>query len=328
MTVFTTFSDTALRRYLAMFGKGRLVSCQAIEAGIENSNYFVTFSSAEPSAVPSKESSKESSEESSEEPPQTTDYVLSIIEHFSLDEVHFFNEILARLSQEGLPVAVAEQTLDGMRLTLFCGKPAFLSPRLRGSHVQEVHPSHCVALGKYLGASHKALAPLATSLKKIRSNPYDIAWMQRLVSEMKPRMSASEGALLTAITKEYAQLCEEELPMGFIHGDLFKDNALFVDQTLTGVIDFYHACYDFLLQDLVITINAWCLDDACQIDSGLAAALIKGYESQRPLSQREKALLKPLQRCSAARFALTRFQSGDPPLKDPQVMLRLARNLG
>ena len=295
-----------------MFGKGQLVSCQAIEAGIENSNYFVTFSSG---GAP-------------EGSPQTTDYVLSIIEHFTLDEVHFFNEILTRLSAEGLPVAVAEQTLDGMRLTLFCGKPAFLSPRLRGRHVQEVHPSHCVALGRYLGASHRALMPLSTSLKKIRSNPYDLAWMRKLVSEMKPRLSDSEIVLLTEVAKEYAQLCEEDLPRGFIHGDLFKDNALFVDQTLTGVIDFYHACYDFLLQDLAITINAWCLDEECHIDSGLAAELIKGYESQRPLCAREKALLKPLQRCSAARFALTRFQSGAPPMKDPQVMLRLARNLG
>ncbi len=308
MTVFTTFPESALRRYLTMFGKGQLVSCRAIEDGIENSNYFVTL----------LQDGTGQAEE---------DYVLSIIEQFSLEEVHFFNEILAQLSQEGLPVALPERTLDGMSLTIFCGKPTFLFPRLGGSHVREVQASHCVALGKFLGASHKALAPLEESLKKIRTNPYDIAWMRRVIPGLKHRMSSSEFELLGELSNEYTQLSAEKLPKGFIHGDLFRDNALFVDETLTGVIDFYHACYDFLLQDLAIAINDWCLDEEYRIDPGLSTKLIAGYESQRPLSQREKALLKPMQRSSAARFAVTRFLSGDPPLKDPQVMLALASNL-
>ncbi len=305
MAVFTTFPEAALHRYLAMFGKGQLVTFQAIEDGIENSNYFVTLA-------------KDDAEQ---------DYVLTIIEQLGFDEVHFFNRILAQLSQEGLPVAAPERTLDGMTLTLFCGKPAFLFPRLPGSHVREVQASHCVALGKFLGASHTSLAALEGTLKETRTNPYDAAWMHSSLEGLRHRMSAPEADLLARLVREYAQLSAEDLPRGFIHGDLFRDNALFVDETLTGVIDFYHACHDFLLQDLAIAINDWCLDDQYRIDPGLADALILGYESQRPLTRREKTLLKPLQRSSAARFALTRFLSGDPPLKNPQAMLELAGGL-
>ena len=36
--------------------------------------------------------------------------------------------------------------------------------------------------------------------------------------------------------------------------DLFKDN-IFLDNKISGVIDFYFSCYDFYLYDISIVIN-------------------------------------------------------------------------
>jgi Ser/Thr protein kinase RdoA (MazF antagonist) len=55
--------------------------------------------------------------------------------------------------------------------------------------------------------------------------------------------------------------------------------------------------------------------------------LIAGYEQVRLLEKEELRILTPLQRTSAARFAMTRFLSEDPPLKPPEQMLRLAKLL-
>ena len=302
MAAFTTFTEEALERYLVMFGKGELKAYTPVAGGIENSNYFVTLDSG----------------------AGDVEYVLTIVEQFGFDEAPFFNKVMTHLFHQGLPVAAPHATLDGMSSTIFCGKPTFLQPRLEGSHLAEVNEDHCFQIGGFLGGAHQALS----SLKLTRQNPYQSSWMQKTLNSISNRLSDHERTQLTKLLGEYKRIEALELPTGLIHGDLFKDNALFTDQgELKGVIDFYHACHDILIQDVAIAINDWCQTSAGTIDKELRTSLMAGYEKIRPLEKEETQALVPLQRTSAARFALTRSLSGNPPLKPPEEMLRLASSL-
>lgn len=303
MGTFTTFERASLERYLVMFGVGELKSYEAIDSGIENSNYFVTTS----------------------EYGEDQEYVLTIVEGFGFDDIPFFNQLTTHLSHYGLPVPAPKGTLDGMLMTIFCGKPTMLVQRFAGKHLSTPSALHCEAIGKALAEIHT----VATARNLQRDNPYDSLWQSEALAAATDHFSAEDHAMLGEVTELYANLEELSLPKGIIHGDLFRDNALFSGDALTGVIDFYHACYDFFVLDIAICINDWCRNEQGLIEEEKQQALLRGYESERKLEPEELARLTDFQQVAAARFMLTRTQSGgeDSPLKDPKEFAPLLRSL-
>ncbi len=291
-----------------MFALEELHSFRPIQTGIENSNYIVSV----------------------DDDGQGHEYVLTILEHLSLDDVPFFNTLMTHLADQGLPVPAPRATLDGMTSTIFCGKPALLFPKLPGSHPEKADASACCKVGRALAEMHRAAATLALPPGKIRKNPYDPAWAGSTLTRVAPALPEADRRLLDDYVACYEIIARDsELPKGIIHGDLFRDNTLFVDGELTGIIDFYHACEDYLIQDLAITLNDWCSRETGEIDKTLATKMIAGYESVRTLTQRERDMLPEFRKAGAMRFILTRLISGkeDGHLKDPEEFLKIARRL-
>ena len=98
----------------------------------------------------------------------------------------------------------------------------------------------------------------------------------------------------------------QDLPQGIIHADLFPNNVLFIGDKLTGLIDFYFACEDIFAYDIGICLNSWCFDADGSFNLTKSRALIRGYQSVRPLSEAEINAIPVLAAGSAMRFFLTR----------------------
>jgi homoserine kinase type II len=98
-----------------------------------------------------------------------------------------------------------------------------------------------------------------------------------------------------------------DLPTGVIHADMFPDNVFFLNEDVSGIIDFYFACTDILAYDLAICLNAWCFENDGSFNVTKARLLISSYQKVRPLSDKELASLPILARGSAMRFLLTRL---------------------
>jgi len=120
----------------------------------------------------------------------------------------------------------------------------------------------------------------------------------------------------------------KKLPGGIIHGDLFIDNIFFKNNKLSGVIDFYFAANDYFMYEIAICINALCFDkinSKFKINKNKVRNLIKGYESIRIISQKEKKSSNIVCRGAAMRdFLTTVYDYANTPktaiikIKDPR----------
>ena len=87
----------------------------------------------------------------------------------------------------------------------------------------------------------------------------------------------------------------------------FPDNVFFERERLSGLIDFYFACTDFLAYDLAICLNAWCFEPDGSFNVTKARHFVAQYHAVRPLRPDELDALPILARGAAMRFLLTRL---------------------
>ena len=143
-----------------------------------------------------------------------------------------------------------------------------------------------------------------------RANDLSVAGWRRLYDECRGRAGEVQPGLAEELGTELMTLEAEwpkELQTGVIHADLFPDNVFFRERDVSGVIDFYFACTDFLAYDLAICLNAWCFEADGSFNITKARLLLDGYRRGRPLTASELAALPLLARGSALRFLLTRL---------------------
>lgn len=296
MAALTAFSDEALARFLVMFELYDDIRATPIETGIENSNYRVQADGGE--------------------------YVLTISETLGFDDTAFFNEILTTLARADVPVPTPLRTLDGMSSTIFCGKPTWLFSHLPGQHPVNATGQACTQIGRTLALIHTTLH----ETRYHRDNPHDHMWAEATLAEASGTLSDQDNDNLTSAISLLGDLdtSDHNLPRGTVHGDLRRDNTLFEEDRLSGVLDFYHACDDYLIMDLAIAMNDWCPGDA-----GLQEQMMTAYSSIRELTDQEHHWFPAARRVAAMRLALTRWKSGSPgrPLKDPSAFLSLLARL-
>ena len=295
MSVFTPLTRTELETFLAPYGLGRLLDFQGIAAGSENTNYFISLEQGE--------------------------YVLTLVERGPIKEMPFFIELLDVLHTADLPVPFALRTVDGQALRELKGKPALLQPRLAGKHIREANAQHCAQVGELLGHLHVATRDNVLERKTDRGLDWMLAEGPALMADLSPESAQLLQKALDEISAHKEQILA--LPRANLHGDLFRDNAMFEGTHLTGLIDFYNACSGPMLYDVAIALNDWCADEDGKIDEPRARALLGAYAALRPFTASEAQLWPTMLRVACVRFWLSRliaahtFAGQDVLIHDP-----------
>ena len=282
MAVYTQLSADEVAAFFRALGLDAPRSVRGIPSGIENTNYFVDT--------------------------QAGEFVLTLFERLTFDQLPFYLHLMKHLAARGMPVPNPVAGGSGEILHALKGRPAVVVNRLAGESVMAPTESHCRAVGEVLARMHVA----GSDYPRHQANPRGPEWwaeaapvVSRCICDEQRSLLSSELAFQNAIA---ASPPYEQLPRGPVHADLFRDNALFDGNQLTGVFDFYFAGCDVLLFDIAVCLNDWCVEDrAGRQHDGRAAAFLAGYESVRPLTQAERRLLPAMQRAGALRFWLSRL---------------------
>ncbi len=306
MAVYTSVSSAELSAWLARYSAGALKQLKPIASGIENTNYFVT---TEHRAL-----------------------VLTLYERLPQEDLPFYLNLTAHLANEGVRVAAPLADRSGALFSTLNGKPACLVERLHGEANMQPTAMHCAVIGGELARMHIAAARYRPRLANSRGP----AWMLNTSRAVRPYLNVEQNTLLAQemdFQRKAREARGDKLPVGAIHADLFRDNALFDADTLSGIIDFGFAATDSFVYDLAITINDWCIDDAdTQFKPEHYRALMDAYLAVRPLSAIELEEWPAMLRLGALRFWLSRLYDFHLPrpselvlAKDPAHFERMLR---
>jgi homoserine kinase type II len=281
MAVYTDVADDELRAFIALYDIGEVLSCKGIAEGVENSNFLVTT--------------------------ECGNFILTLYEkRVAAEDLPFFIALMEHLAAQKVACPTPVKGRDGVALRELCGRPAALVTFLAGMWPRRIQPFHCAAVGAALAGLHCAGA----SFGMTRTNDLSVAGWRPLYEACRSRAAEVQPNLASELEGELALVEAEwprDLPTGVIHADLFPDNVFFREREVSGLIDFYFACTDFLAYDLAICLNAWCFEADGSLNVTKARLLLETYRRARPLSSAELAALPLLARGSAVRFLLTRL---------------------
>ncbi|HTM44761.1 MAG TPA: homoserine kinase [Polyangiaceae bacterium] len=217
-------------------------------------------------------------------------------------------QLIRKLQQLGVPTPAPLEPTDPAPV-LASGKPFAVYPWVEGEILcyGRVTAAHLIELGKALATLHLASAALGV-LPKGRFGPEGL---QERLGSIEQRLNPADRELSEAVTQiraaltRYTQRRSSSVPQGIIHGDLFRDNALWAGTTLGAVIDFESASHGAFTYDLMVCAHAWCFGD--RFDLGRVRALFEGYLQQRKLEPEEYEALVVEGAIGALRFATTRI---------------------
>ncbi len=281
MAVYTDITDDELSAFLADYDVGQAVSFKGIAEGVENTNYLLQTDSGT--------------------------YILTLYEkRVDPADLPFFLGLMDHLAAQGFPCPSPIHARDGKALRTLAGRPAAMASFLKGVWHRRPKARHCSGVGNIMARLHLAGAGFAIE----RPNNLSVGGWRPLfeasaerADEVAPGLHDEIGTELDALE----MLWPSDLPSGVIHADIFPDNVFFLGDDLSGLIDFYFACNDFLAYEIAICLNAWCFEPDRQFNTTKARAMLQAYRQVRQLSDEEMSALPVLARGAALRFLLTRL---------------------
>ena len=283
MAVYTKINKKDISYINKKFEIEKIINFRGIKQGIENTNYLLRSKNKK--------------------------FILTIFEkRVSQNEIPFFMKLMDQLNDSKINCPKPQKNKNGRYLIRMKNKTACIVSFLEGKDKKLLNFKNCYDIGKMIAEMHLSTKKINLS----RKNSMGIKYLTPLLNSIKfkSKKYVNLEKFLKTNFKDIKIRWPKKLPSGIIHGDLFVDNIFFKNNKLSGIIDFYFAANDFFMYEIAICINALCFDKKKSeflINKKKVKNLIKGYESIKKISIKEKKSLNILCRGAAIRYFLTRL---------------------
>ncbi len=283
MAVYTRINKRELKYIENNFNIGKILSFSGIKQGIENTNYLIRTKNKK--------------------------IILTIFEkRVQNKDLPFFMNLMYGLSKHKIRCPEPIKNNKGKYLFKIKNKSACLVSFLKGKEKNNLNYRECFTVGKKVAQLHLA----SKKLNLYRKKDLSVNSWGPLLNKIDKKINKLSSNLKNLMKNDLSDIKKKwpkKIPNGIIHSDLFIDNIFFNKGKFYGFIDFYFSANDFLAYELATCINALCFNKKNKsfvLDKRKSSKLLKGYQSIRKLSLKEKNSLNTLCRGSALRYLLTR----------------------
>lgn len=279
MAVYTKLSEANINKILEEYQLGELIKFTGIKEGIENTNYLLKTIN--------------------------NNFIITIFEkRVDTKHIPFYFEVMTNSHAKGIDCPVPIENKNGELVNKIKNKKMAIFGFLEGYSKKKWNKGDCFMVGQKLAQFH--LANINNKLKA--KNNFGLNFWNKIYFNCFNKFNNVIPNSLETISHEINFVSSnwpKNLPSGVIHADLFPDNVFFKEKKISGFLDFYFSCCDFLSYDLAITINAWCFHKNKFMDD-FFLSLLSGYQSVRKLEKAEVKNINILLRGASLRFLFTR----------------------
>ena len=294
MAVYTEVSLSEAQELFQPLGK--VIKFDGIKEGVENTNYLVQLS-------------------------DTKKFILTLFEKRTKEQdLPYFNNLMKLFYDNGISCPLS-LTLNKKNLFKIKDKPCCIYSFIEGKPVMKPNLEQLKSLGNSIAQLHQFGDHSELFRENIMLLP---SWkfITNQFAKKETKINIKEYKYILNNINTLSDSFPENLRKINIHADLFKDNIFFIDNQVSGFIDFFFSCTDSIIYDLATFVNAWFFSEN-KFDEKNYEEFLRSYQQSFELMGEEKNNFNFYLKVSAIRFFLTRIYDlnfnleGDVKHKNP-----------
>ena len=293
MAIYTKIENQDINHLFQKFGG--IEKMRGITEGVENTNYLINTNNKKK-------------------------YIFTIFEKRTKgSDLPFFHKAMNEFKFNGIncptPILVNEKDIFSIK-----EKSCAIYSFVNGSQITSLNDQAIISLSANVSKIHH----VGIKSKLYRDNDMLQPSWKYILDKFKDYKGKNENELnhIANVISVLENKFPKNLRKALVHADLFKDNIFFIDNEVSGFIDFFFTCSDTIVYDLATLINAWFFKFS-DFDEHHFQMFFNHYFDSITWTNEEKEHLNFYLKASSIRFFLTRMhdqyfnKNGEVNHKDP-----------